>query len=211
MAQLRECPNVTLSKRVKDVIKANNQFSQEIEYKWDEEKHIFTSPENDLCLDFRGFSEMSFEIGHRCMVRCDDNCSIQCGDWCVFDTYEYCTFKAGDNCLFDTADYCAFDTKTNCTFIVGHNCTFKTGRNSIVRNRFTNRFKTLPHEENYYDEENTDVIHNDEDFDIIVFRNGKNLDFTVDFRDVSDLKTLKRFLSEEEYNNLLKEIFARMT
>ena len=79
-------------------------------YKWDKDKKIFESEENNLVID--------------CPF---DDCTFITGDDCTFKTGSFCIFKTGSKCIFDTGSHCTFNTGSKCTFKTGSSCTFNTG------------------------------------------------------------------------------------
>lgn len=207
---MTKCFGESLIDRVNTVITANRTLHKQ-NYTWDEQKRTFKTAISDLTLDFRGFDDMVIKVGHRCIIRCDNNCTLHSGDWCIFDTYANCVFETGDNCVFDATNNCVFRTGRNCTFIVDRDNIFETEKGALVRRRSTSEITLLDYGENCYDQEDDHIVVEQENFDIIIFRNCKRLNFKLEFCNKEDLQILKQFMSEEDYGDMLKTIFNRMT
>ena len=67
-------------------------------YSWDEKTKTFSTNEDGLVIDFRGWDRVTFRTG--------DDCIFTTGDDCIFTTGDYCTFKTGSRCTFDTGSEC---------------------------------------------------------------------------------------------------------
>ena len=94
-------------------------------YTRDEKTKTLYTNEIWLVLDFRDYSD------------------------CTFDTGYGCTFDTGSDCTFDTGSNCTFKTEYDCTFDTGYGCTFKTGYSCVVVRRDVFEVIVLKEEKNH--------------------------------------------------------------
>lgn len=106
-------------------------------YVWDEVTQTLSTKEDNLVLDFSGYSNCIFNTGF--------GCTFNTSYGCTFNTSYGCTFSTGSDCIFVTGSYCTFNTGHSCTFDTDYNCTFSTGSNCIFRTSHSCTFSTGYH------------------------------------------------------------------